>query len=152
MKERRRQQHCKQYTKILQRGELSRMNAVFWAPVYCSFFKKKKCFPVPWYNGDEENKQVKPKLLLFVKKHEYIYMFQKEKVICSHSNTLEKCNSWDGSWENRKGRRHKNIVTQIMTSFQSVKLFVSGIWKRNSFTPVNLFFASKQQFPFSFRR
>lgn len=28
-------------------------------------------------------------------------------------------------------------------SFKSVKLFMSGIWKRNSFTPVNLSFASK---------
>lgn len=42
--------------------------------------------------------------------------------------------------EIRKTQKHCNPHN---LSFKSVKLFISGIWKRNSFTPVNLSFASK---------
>lgn len=42
--------------------------------------------------------------------------------------------------EMRKAQKHCHPHNP---SFKSVKLFMSGIWKRNSFTPVNLSFASK---------
>lgn len=42
--------------------------------------------------------------------------------------------------EMRKTQKHCNPHN---SSFKSVKLFLSGIWKRNSFTLVNLSFASK---------